>query len=137
MHVSIRIYEVGGIAGLYNLALEEKDPAMVTLARQIPVHYTVLEGKHIGEEGLTGTIVQLSEKRAIITLDETAKPLTNLKMNLADAHDKLATKDFYGKVIDQSGEKGFTHTVRFTSISLEVDAYFHALLRYGTKTEAM
>ena len=133
----LRIYEVGGIAGHYNLALERKDPGMVSLAREIPLRYIVLEGKNVGKKGLKGTIVRLSEKSAIITLDETVEPLTNLKMNLADAHDKLATKGFYAKVIGQSGEKGFTHTIRFTSISPEVDAYFHALLRYGTKAAAM
>jgi len=133
----LRIYEVGGIAGPYNLALERKDPGMVSLARQISLRYIVLEGKNVGKKGLKGNIVQLSEKSAIITLDETVEPLTNLKMNLADAHDKLATKDFYGKVIDRSVEKAFIHTIRFTSVSPEVDAYFHALLRYGTKTVTM
>ncbi len=31
---------------------------------------------------------------------------------------KLVTKDFYGKVIECSEEKGLTHRVRFTSVSL-------------------
>ena len=43
----LRIYEVGGIGGHYNLALEAKDPALVTLTREIPLRYTELEGKNI------------------------------------------------------------------------------------------
>jgi adenylate cyclase len=48
----LKIYEVGGIAGHYNLALEAKDPALVTLMREIPLRYTVLEGKDVGEKEL-------------------------------------------------------------------------------------
>lgn len=49
---------------------------------------------------------------------------------------KLVTKDFYGKVIGRSEEKGLTHLVRFTSVPFVVDAYFQALLRYAAKTGA-
>jgi len=129
----LRIYEVGGIAGRYNLALEGKDPAMVTLARKIPAHYTVLEGKHIGKKGLTGTIAQLSEKRAVIGLDEMLEPLTNLKMNLAEVTHKLGVKDFYGKVIERSDRKHPIYVIRFTSVPPEVDAYFQAHIQYSIK----
>jgi len=122
----LTIYEVGGIAGHYNLAIEEKDPAMVTLTRQVPLRYKVLEGKSVGKEGLEGSIVQLSEKSALIALDEPLEPLTNLKMNLGDIGDKLSVKDFYGKVIERPKEKELIHLVRFTSVPPEVDAYFHS-----------
>lgn len=129
----LKIYEVGGIAGRYNLVLEGKDPAMVNLARKIPVLYTVLEGKHIGKKGLTGTISQLSEKRAVISLDEMLEPLTNLKMNLAEVAHKLSVRDFYGKVIERSDRKKPIHVIRFTYVPPEVDAYFHAHIQYSTK----
>ena len=122
----LTIYEVGGIAGHYNLAIEEKDPAMVTLTRLVPLRYKVLEGKSVGKEGLEGSIVQLSEKSALIALDEPLEPLTNLKMNLGDIGDKLSVKDFYGKVIERPTEKELIHLVRFTSVPPEVDAYFHS-----------
>jgi len=129
----LRIYEVGGIAGHYNLALEGKDTALVTLARQIPLRYTVLEGKDVGKKGLKASLVQLSKGCAEITLSGPIEVLTNLKMNLGDVDEKLAAKDFYGKVTGRSGEKGFTHMVRFTSVPPEVDAYFQALLQYAAR----
>ena len=55
----LKIYEVGGIAGRYNLALLGKDPTLVNLARQIPLRYTVLEGKNVGKKGLKGAVVRL------------------------------------------------------------------------------
>ena len=126
----LRIYEVGGIAGRFNLALEEKEPTLVTLARQIPLRYTVLEGKDVGKKGLQGSVARLSKNCAEITLGAPVEIMTNLKMNLRDVDQKLAAKDFYGKVTGRSGEKGFTHMVRFTSVPPEVDAYFQALLQY-------
>jgi adenylate cyclase len=132
----LRIYEVGGIAGRYNLALEEKDSSLVTLARKIPLLYTVLEGKNVGRKGLEASVVRLSEKTAVIALDEPLEPLTNLKMNIGDVDVKLSTKDFYGKVTEHSEENGRTHVVRFTSIPPEVDAYFHSHRQHATKSAA-
>jgi adenylate cyclase len=43
----LTIFEVGGIRDPYNLALADKDPALVTLARKIPVSYIALGEKHV------------------------------------------------------------------------------------------
>jgi adenylate cyclase len=88
----LMIYEVGGIGGEYNLALERKNPTLVTLARKIPLRYKVLEGKNVGKKGLEGSIVRLSEKTAVIALEEPLELLTNLKMNIVDVDEKLSTK---------------------------------------------
>jgi adenylate cyclase len=122
----LRIYEVGGIAGQYNLALEAKDPALVTLARQIPIRYTLLAGKDVGKKESQGSLVRLSKNSAEMTLGDRVDVLTNLKMNLADVDEKLSARDFYGKVMERSGNKGRTQLIRFTSVPPEVDAYFQA-----------
>jgi len=132
----LRIYEVGGIAGQYNLALEWKDPTLVTLARQIPLRYTVLEGKNVGKKGLEGSVVRLSEKTAVIALEEPLELLTNLKMNIGDVDEKLSTRDFYGKVIERLKEIEHTHVVCFTSVPPEVDAYFQSHRQHTAKSAA-
>ena len=129
----LRIYEVGGIAGQYNLALERKDPALVTLALRIPLQYTALEGKDIGKKGLGGSVIRLSEGCAEITLSGPVEILTNLKMNFMDVDEKLSAKDFYGKVIKRSEEYEQAYVVHFTSVPPEVDAYFQALRKYAAK----
>ncbi len=129
----LMIHEVGGIAGQYNLALEEKDPGTVTLARQIPLGYKALEGKDVGKTGLKGSVVRLSKKCAEIVLDGPVELLTNLKMNLGDVDEKLSARDFYGKVIERSGKKEQTHVVRFTSVPSEVDAYFQSHRQHAAK----
>jgi class 3 adenylate cyclase len=129
----LKIYEVGGIAGSYNLALEGADPPLVTLMRQFPINYTVLEGKKVGKKGLEGSVFRLSKKCAQIFLDGSLEVLTNLKMNLQDVDEKLSMQDFYGKVIERSQKEDFSHLVRFTLIPPAVDAYFQALLKYAVK----
>ena len=132
----LKIYEVGGIAGPYNLALEGKAPAIVALTRQIPLKYTALKGKAVGKSELEGSVVRLSRKCAEIVLDPPVAMLTNLKMNLGDVYENLAIKDFYGKVIEQPTKNKQTHMVRFTSVPPEVDAYFQSHLQHAAKRQS-
>jgi len=129
----LRIYEVGGIAGRFNLALEEKEPPLVTLVRQIPLRYMVVKGKDIGKKGLEGFVVRLSKNCAEITLGASVDLMTNLKMNLGDVDEKLSARDFYGKVISHSGEIRQNHVVHFTSIPPEIDAYFQSHRQHAVK----
>lgn len=131
----LKIYEVGGIAGQYNLTLEGKKPGLVSLALQIPLRYTVLEGKDVGKRGLQASVIRLSERCAEIILDGPVRVLTNLKMNLGDVDEKLSVRDFYGKVIDRSGKSEQIYVVRFTSVPSEVDAYFQSHRRHAAKLD--
>jgi class 3 adenylate cyclase/CHASE3 domain sensor protein len=131
--VPLIIYEAGGIAGQYNLALEREEPAKVTLVSQIPLKYKVLGGKHVGKKGNKGHIVKLSKKGCEADLKEPIALLTNIKMNLGDVDDELAAKDFYGKVIEQSETQDDTYLLRFTAVPPEISSYFQALRQYAAK----
>jgi adenylate cyclase len=134
--VPITIYEVGGIAGPYNLAIEREEPARVSLVRRIPVEYKVLGGKHVGKKGMKGRIVKLSKKSCEVALTGPLALLANMKMNLGDVDEELAARDFYGKVIEQSGKQANTYLVRFTSVPPEVDAYFQSHRQHAVKPSA-
>ena len=129
-----QIYQVGGIAGHYNLALDEKAPVLVTLVGQIPLRYSVLEGKDVGKQGLVGSMVALSKTWAEITLGSPVEIMNDLKMNLGDVDESLSVRDFYGKVIKLSEKNQQRHVVHFTSVPPEVDAYFQALRRHAAKS---
>ena len=131
--VPLRIYEIGGIAGTYNLVLEREDSDLMTLTQKIPLRYTVLEGKHVGKKGIEGFVVKLSKKSAEIVLDKPVKQFSNLKMNLREVYEELAVKDFYGKVIELVGEDGNRCMIRFTSVPPEVVSYFLAHQQYAIK----
>ena len=132
---ALTIYEVGGIGEPYNLALEEKDPALVELSRSIALYYKVLGGKHVGKDRFSGQVFRLSRKSAEIEMEAPLEALTNLEMNLAEVPEDLAGRDFYGKVIERSGEKGLSHMVRLTAVPPEIIAYFHAFRRHAAKPQ--
>ncbi|MCP4665631.1 MAG: adenylate/guanylate cyclase domain-containing protein [Deltaproteobacteria bacterium] len=132
----LRIYEVGGIAGRFNLALEEKKSALVTLARQISLRCRVLEEKNVGRKRLEGSIIRLSKNCAEVALGAPFDMMTNLKMNLKGVDEKLSARDFYGKIMKRSGEKGETYVVHFTSVPPEVDAYFQSHRQHAQGPEA-
>jgi class 3 adenylate cyclase len=121
----LRIYEVGGIAGRFNIALEAEAPELVRLAAPEPVRFAVLEGKQAGAARGEGRLVRLARSCAEL---ETATPpaaFADLKLNLAAAGEVLGGRDFYGKAL----ATGSTILVRFTAVPPEVDAYFEALRR--------
>ena len=131
--VPLRIFEIGGIAGRYNLALEKKDPKIVDLSKKIPLRYTILKGKHVGRKNLEGSIVGLSKKGAEVVLDAPVEQFSNIKMNLRDVYEELSIKDFYGKVIEQAGNGEHNYLIRFTSLPLEIVSYFLAHQQHAGK----
>ncbi|MGD2125133.1 MAG: adenylate/guanylate cyclase domain-containing protein [Desulfobacteraceae bacterium] len=131
----LKIYEVGGIAGRYNIALEKEDPPMVTLVQQIPFQYTVLKGKHVGNEALKGHMVRLSSKTGEIVAGNTVDLQSNLRMNLVNATNELAAKTFYGKVIGCPNRGGRTYLVRFTALPPVISAYFEAFQQHVTERD--
>lgn len=128
----LRIYEVGGIGGRFNLALEEAAPAFVPLASRVPLRYAVLEGKEAGRAGGEGFAVRLAKSSLEITFDAPIEVMSDLKMNLVAAGEALAVRDFYGKVIRAPDGRGAPAVVRLTSVPPEIDAFFEALRRYVT-----
>jgi class 3 adenylate cyclase len=129
--VPIRIYEIGGISGQYNLFLSEEEDNLVRLSQVIPLKCSFLEEKHIGGHGFECSIVRLSRKAAEISFDRPITLYTNIKMNLREVYEELAVKDFYGKVFNQNGKDENHYLIRFTSLPPEVTAYFLAHKKYA------
>ena len=130
---ALKIYEIGGIAGPYNLALEGKEFPLTMLTRQIPLNYKVLEGKAVRKRQLEGSVIRLSKKGAEILLDGPVEILANLKMNLRDVDENLANKYFYGKVIQNTGKREKIYLIRFTAVPPEIDAYFQSHRQHSAK----
>lgn len=122
------LYEVGGIGGTDNLFLPEKADTLVPLDPPIPLRYTVLEEKHVGRTIFTGRLVTLSIKSGTVHADTPVPALSNLKIWLTDSTGIDVPGDLYGKVVGQPTEHGAHFTVRFTSVSPEVTAFFQGVL---------
>lgn len=125
----LTIYEVGGIAGRFNIALAREVPALVRLAAPEPVRYALLEGKKAGEERGEGALVRLARSHAELDTATAPPEFTDLRLSLAAAGEALAGRDFYGKVVSA----GPPALVRFTALPPEVAAYFEALRRRASR----
>ncbi len=125
----IRIYEIEGIAGEYNLYLNQAEEQYFSLEATILLHYSLLEGKHLNQNMIKGEIVELSQQGALIQILETdrlqPKPLTNLKINLGlEAVD--LQEDIYAKVLDQPA-KNQQFYIRFTAKTPSIQTYLNQI----------
>lgn len=113
----IAIYEISGIAGKYNLFLPKETETFYPLSQPISLQYTVLEGKHVGENLFSGRLLKLSDRSALIDAEEGVDSLpivlTNIKLNLKSSDSELR-EDIYAKVLERPAESGKFY-IRFTS----------------------
>ncbi|WP_413163000.1 CHASE2 domain-containing protein [Capilliphycus salinus ALCB114379] len=120
----ITIYEVSGIRDKYNLFVHKEEEIFYPLSESIPLQYTILEGKHVGENLFPGEILELSNKGALILAvegsDALPTMLTNIKLNLKSELPELR-EDIYAKVLEKPIENGKFY-IRFTSKPPAVEA---------------
>ncbi len=95
----ITLSEVRGIGGAYNLFLPEREEKFFPLRREIPVRYTLVEGKHLGRTVFEGRFVTLSVRGGEIHSDHSVPPLSNIKIRLINLKGEELPGDFYGKVV--------------------------------------
>lgn len=128
----ILIYEIGGISGRYELALPEKvEEQFFALPQPLALSYTILEGKHVGENQFRGQLVKLSETGAEIQADQpdaAAIPiaLSNIKLNFLDPGSEHLGEDIYAKVLEKSAPPGHYY-LRFTAKPPEVEQHLRSL----------
>ncbi|MEH1796842.1 MULTISPECIES: CHASE2 domain-containing protein [unclassified Nostoc] len=128
----IKIYEVGGIAGEYNLYLaKDEEEVFLELLEAIPLKYAVLDGKDVNSTVIEGKLVKLSAKEAQVCYDSKVnslvlQPFTNLKLNLFMQGNAKISEDIYAKVLDKTAEPNNFY-IRFTNLPLEVVGQFNAI----------
>ncbi len=127
----INIYNIGGIGGEYNVFLQKEEEIFLDLTEEILIQYTILEGKHVGKNLFSGTLIKLSAKGALVKsasqdTDSIPSVLTNIKLNLCPATNsgELA-EDIYAKVLDKPTESGSFY-IQFTAKPPEVKALLDA-----------
>ena len=127
----ITVYEIGGIGGEFNLFVPKKEEVLVVLSQAIPVQYTVLQGKQMGEKVFQGKLVKLSTCSAQIYSESPVELLSNLKMNLVTGMEKArGLGDIYAKVVEISADSPTNFCVRFTGIPAEVSALLDYLRQF-------
>ena len=124
----ITIYNARGIGGKYNLFLPERAVTLVRLPQAIPLQFTLLEGKQLGDALGTGSLVKLSAKDGEVRSDHAVEPWSNIKLQLMSNNGEELPGDLYAKVMGPIPEGSHGFAVHFTSVPPEVAAFFERLL---------
>ncbi|MBV6622347.1 MAG: adenylate/guanylate cyclase domain-containing protein [Rivularia sp. (in: Bacteria)] len=128
----ITIYEVGGIAGDYNLYLKQEEEVFFSLSQPIMFEYAVLDGKDISDTLQLAQLIELSEKSVLVRIKskETVaipQPLTNIKLNLLiSINNADKSGDIYAKVLEKTASENSFY-IRFTNKPPEVEAYLNSI----------
>jgi adenylate cyclase len=120
----LTIYEVGGIAGDYQLFLPPKpEVGWIELTQPLSLQFILLDGKHVGEVRYQAAIIKLAPKMAEITAAMLPPRLSNLRLSLYDYNDQLISDNLYGKVLMHLSDHPGVFQVNFTAIPPEAETF--------------
>jgi adenylate cyclase len=120
----LTIYEVGGIAGDYQLFLPPKpEVSWIELSEPLSLQFTLLDGKHGGEERYQAAILRLAPKMAEISATMLPPRLSNLRLSLFDYDDRLISDNLYCKVLSHLSDLPGIFYINFTAIPPEAEAF--------------
>jgi class 3 adenylate cyclase len=122
----VRVYDINGLGGPYNLFLPVSHEQLQTLDEAVPLQYTVLIGKHIPNATQPGRLVKLSAHMGEVRADTPVACRDEVRMELITWQGVRG--HVYGKVTDvlMGLEGGFR--VHFTSIPSGVALFFQEIL---------
>ena len=110
------------------LSLVEGETGLTTLADPLPFAYAVLTGKHLGDHMDPGTLLCLSQRRALV---EVAAPLplrANILLRLEVQAGEGESPEVYAKVLQPVDESGKRYLIHFTSVPSSFRAQLPGLL---------
>jgi adenylate cyclase len=123
----LTIYEVGGIAGDYQLFLPPKpEVSWIELSQPLSLQFTLLDGKHGGEVRYQAAILRLAPKMAEISATMLPPRLSNLRLSLYDHDDRLISDNLYCKVLSHLSDPPGVFHVNFTALPPEAETFLAA-----------
>jgi PAS domain S-box-containing protein len=131
----VTVSEVLGIGRPYKLYLPETTEVLVPLGEEIPFRYEIIEASHLGGESHRGTLTQLSPKGAEARLENSLPTFSNLKMHLLDTEGREVPGAVYGKVVGTVPLGQMLFSIRFTSVSPEIETLLRGLLATAAAAE--
>lgn len=124
----VKVYDINGLGGPYNLFLPVSEERLRTLDEAIPLQYTVLIGKHIPHVMHEGRLVKVSAHVGEVHADTPVASMDDVRMELTTLQGVRLAGHVYGKVTDvlTGPEGGFR--IHFTSIPPSVALFFQKIL---------
>jgi PAS domain S-box-containing protein len=124
----VTLYEALGIARPYQLFLAETVEALVSLTKEVPLKYEIVEANHLSGESYQGMLTKLSVKRAEVRLEKPVPILSDLKMQFIGTDGQAIPGALYAKVVSADPGCSEGSSIRFTSSSPEVETFLRELL---------
>jgi adenylate cyclase len=124
----LTLYEVRGIGGEYDLFLPEREDTLFLLHQEIPLRYTVLEGKHLGGTMSKGSFVKLSGKGGEVRSEHPVTPWSEINMRVTGYAGEEIPGDLCGKVVGKPTDARTSFSVHFMPIQPEVATFLRGLL---------
>jgi adenylate cyclase len=131
----ITLYEALGIGGSYKLLLAENVERLVPLKEEIPLTYEMLDSSQVSGKMSKGGLTKVSCKAAEARLETPVPDLSNLKMRLIDREGKEIPGTLYGKVLGAAHGSSARFSIRFTSVSPEIETLLASLTAKVAPTE--
>ncbi len=126
---AITIYQVGAIAGKYNLFLPITSEKFVDLLEAVPIQFAVIDGKEIREELMSGSLVKVSANSAEVKSNYLVDLMSNLQINLLTRTVQGEKMDYiYAKVTGLKDDRSGFY-IHFTAVSPEVEEMLEAWVR--------
>ncbi|HVT05133.1 MAG TPA: adenylate/guanylate cyclase domain-containing protein [Thermoanaerobaculia bacterium] len=116
MRLPIRMYELRGIGGKYNLHLTRTEFPLVRLPRELPIRYSILEGTRATGAWSAGSIVSLGGREAELVGEAVVNPLTNVQIQFVTGEADRRGSFAYCKVLPRATQLESGFIVRFTSL---------------------
>jgi class 3 adenylate cyclase len=123
---SLLLFEVGGIGEPFTLSLPSRSAPLRRLAEPLPVRFSVLEEKFVGNAVHDGHLTEVSALEGHLESLLAPAVLSNIRIAVATSPQGNPAGEIYGKVVAVSaGAPGLTR-VRFTSTTPELKAWVTA-----------
>jgi adenylate cyclase len=122
------LFEALGIGGRHKLSLGETADTLIELEEEIPLRYEVVESSQVGGALSKGVLTKVSLKAAEARLANNVPVLSNLKMHLIGSDGEQIAGSLYGKVLGAVSGTSNGVSIRFTSISPEIEAVLRRLI---------
>ena len=125
----ITIYEIAGIGGPYNVALEDRDDAMVRPESRFRVRVQEVRDGASPIGGLTYGVLAFSKTGLEIEANPPLKVFDSVRIRLDDGSDQLRRAVADGMVTPQPNSRDRATRIRFTSVPPEFAGYLEGLRR--------
>lgn len=124
------IWDVAGVGEPYNLSLAVEEQKYVPIPQPLSLEYICLEGKHITDAVIPGTLQQISAKGGFIQISPNhncPEGLTNIKINLREDGEPGKTPALYAKVLDLAPGESHGFYVHFSAMPTDIAQRFYQL----------